>query len=469
MNRSIRGVAMVVGLMFLALLVNATAGYVTRSDDLVNDPRNTRVRDEQFGGARGPIFAGNTAIVENVATGQRPYAYQRQYLNGSLYAPVTGYYSYIYGRTGLEQYYNAELVGQSDSQFVQRILDTLAGETPAGGQIQTTIQPAAQQAAWDALAGREGAVVAIDYTTGAILAWVSTPSYDPAALASTDFAATQYSWDAMVNDPGNPMSDRATKEIYAPGSTFKLVVAAAALANGYSPDTLIDTPQELPLPQTTITLPNLAQCGNTQRTLDDALTLSCNTTFANIGMALGDDVIRQQAQAFGFDQPFGGEVASATSSFPADPDPAQLAMSSIGQFEVAATPLQMAVVAGAIANDGVVMNPYVVQEVRASNERVVSSHSPSQFGTAMSPENAAQLQEMMQHVVIRGTGTQAQLPGLTVGGKTGTAETLPGSASHSWFTGFAAEKHVAVAAFLMSDPDGQTATPVAAAVMEAVS
>ncbi len=468
MNKSIRGVWLVVGLMFLALLVNATLGYALRTESLVNDPRNTRVRDEQFGGQRGPILAANTPIAQNVATGTRPYAYQREYLDGPLYAPVTGYYSYIYGRTGLEQQYNAELTGQADSQFTQRILDALAGRNPEGGQVQTTIQPRAQQAAWDALGGREGAVAAIDYTTGAILAWVSTPSYDPSALASLDFPATTEAWGQLTADPGRPMNDRATQEIYAPGSTFKLVVAAAALANGYTPQTLIDTPAALPLPGSNRELPNLANCGNTQKTLDEALTLSCNTTFANIAMALGDDVIRAQAEAFGFNSSFGGDVQSATSNFPAQVSLSELAMSSIGQFEVSATPLQMAVVAGTIANRGVLMEPYVVAEVRDSNQRVLASHSPTQRGTAMTASDAALLQEMMIHVVQRGTGTQARIDGLTVGGKTGTAETSPGAASHSWFAGYAAEKNVAVAVFLAQE-GSQTATPLARAVLEAVS
>lgn len=468
MNKSIRGVAMLVGLMFIALLVNVTVSYWVRTDDLVNDPRNTRVRDEQFGGPRGPILAANTPIVQNVETGSRPYAYQRQYLDGPLYAPVTGYYSYIYGRSGLEQHYNAELIGQADSQFTQRVLDTLAGRTPQGGQVQTTIQPRAQQAAWDALAGREGAVVAIDYTTGAILAWVSTPSYDVSQLASLDFPATQQAWEQFTTDPARLMNDRATKEIQAPGSTFKLVVAAAALAEGYTPQTMVDTPAALPLPQSTRSLPNLAACGNTQKSLDEALTLSCNTTFANIGMALGADKVRAQAEAFGFNSSFGGDVGSATSNFPTQLGQAELAMSSIGQFEVAATPLQMAVVAGAIANKGTVMEPYVVQEVRNSNQRVLTSTTPTQRGQAMTAANAATLQEMMTHVVQRGTGTQAQISGMTVGGKTGTAETTTGGPSHSWFAGFIAEKHVAVAVYLAEETT-TTATPVARAVMEAVS
>lgn len=467
MNRSIRGVAAVVGLMFMALLINATLGYALRTDSLVNDARNNRVRDAQFGGPRGAILAANTPIVSNVETGTRPYPYQREYLDGPLYAPVTGYYSYTYGRTGLEQQFNAELTGQADSQFTQRILDALAGRTSQGGQLQTTIQPRAQEVAWDALAGREGGVVAIDYSTGAILTWVSYPSYDPSVLSDLDIQATQTAWDALVADPARPMNDRATKEINAPGSTFKLVVAAAALANGYTPQTMIDTPAALQLPNSTAELTNLAACGDTEKSLEDALTMSCNTTFANIALDLGEDVIREQAQAFGFDSSF-ELVESGTSVFPAELDRAQLAMSAIGQYEVAATPLQMAVLAGTIANGGIMMEPYLVQEVRSPNQVVLASHTPVRRGEAMSPQNAQTLQQMMVGVVQEGTGTQAQIAGLTVGGKTGTAETLPGQPSHSWFTGYAAEKRVAVAVYL-AEEDAATATPIARAVLEALS
>lgn len=466
MNRSIRGVAVVVLFMFLALMVNATAGYLIRSDGLNNDPRNTRVRDEQFGAERGPIMVGNTPIASNIATGTRPYAYQRTYLDGQVYAPVTGYYSYLYGRSKLEQQYNPELTGQADSQFTQRIIDTLSGNQPSGGVIQTTIRAQVQQAAWDALGGRTGAVLALDYTTGEIVAWVSSPSYDPAQLSSLDFAASQQAWEAWTTDASNPLLDRATQDIYPPGSTFKMVVAAAALANGYSADTMIDTPAQLQLPQSTSVLPNQSNCGDTQKSLDEAFTLSCNTTFANIAMTLGEDRIAEQAAKFGFGAQIASDVNSAASVYPSGMSQAELAMSGIGQFNVAATPLQMAMVAGAIANDGVVMEPYVVSEVRTTNESVVSRHSPRELSTAMESSHAQVLQQMMTHVVANGTGTAAQISGMTVAGKTGTAETSAGGVSHSWFAGYSAETHIAVAVFL-ADPQGTVAASLVPQILGA--
>lgn len=468
MNRAIRGVSLLVGLMFLALMANATIGYLVRTESLLNDDRNVRVRDEQFGGPRGTILAANTPIAENVETGTLPYAYQRSYLNGPLYAPVTGYYSYIYGRSGLEQHYNAELTGHADSQFLRRMIDTLTGTQTQGGQLQTTIQPRIQQAAWDALGGRDGAVVAIDYSTGAVLGWVSSPSYDPAALSGLDFPAVESAWNGYANDPSQPMLDRATQEVYPPGSTFKMVVAAAALENGYSADQMIDTPEELPLPGTTISLPNEAACGNTQQSLSNAFTLSCNTTFANIALDLGEDTVASQANKFGFGTELGADFSSAASYFPTGMDQAQLAMSSIGQFDVAATPLQMAMVAGAFANDGVVMSPYVVQEVRDTNQMILANHHPTSLGEAVSPTTAATMQQMMTNVVTSGTGTAAQVPGLTIAGKTGTAETASGVEPYSWFAGYCAENKVALGVFL-ADPQGGVAAQTAGQIFGAIA
>lgn len=467
MNRAIRGVSLLVGLMFLALMANATAGYLVRTEELLNDDRNVRVRDEQFGGPRGTILAANTPIAENVETGTLPYAFQRNYLNGPLYAPVTGYYSYIYGRTGLEDRFNAELTGQADSQFIPRMMTIFTGEQTQGGQIQTTIQPRIQQAAWDALGGREGAVIALDYTTGAVLAWVSSPSYDPGQLSGLDFDASRLAWEAYISDASQPLRNRATQEIYPPGSTFKMVVAAAALENGYTPDQMIDTPAELPLPNSSVSLPNEANCGNTQQTLENAFTLSCNTTFANIGMNLGAETVANQAARFGFGTNLGDDFYASSSVFPQNVDPAQLAMSSIGQYEVAATPLQMAVVAGSLANGGVVMSPYVVQEIRDTNQQILSSHSPHQLGQAVSTTTAATMQQMMTSVVTSGTGIAAQVAGMTIAGKTGTAETAEGVEPYSWFAGYCSDNRVALAVFL-AEPQGQVAAQAAGQVFGAI-
>ena len=214
MNKSIRGVAVVTILMFLALLVNATAGYWIRTDELTNDPRNTRVQDEQFGAPRGPILAANTPVASSVETGTRPYANQRQYLDGPLYAPVTGYYSFLFGGSGLEKSYSAQLSGTSDAQFLQNLVNAATGKRPKGATLETTLDARAQQAAAKALGDRPGAVVVLDYTTGAVKAMVSSPTFDPNALASHDLSATQDAWTKLNAAEGTPLTNRAVREIY---------------------------------------------------------------------------------------------------------------------------------------------------------------------------------------------------------------------------------------------------------------
>jgi len=473
MNRSIRRVGVVAALMVLALLVNITASYLLRTDSLDNNPQNRRVREAQFAQPRGAILVGNTPVVQTTSSDGQ-FAYLRTYTAGPMYAPVSGYFSFVYGRSKLEQFYNSQLTGTDDAQVVSRLIDQLSGRQPEGASLQTTINAKAQQAAWNALKGRKGAVVAIDYTTGAILAYVSAPSYDPSTLSSADLSATQSTWTKLNNDPNKPMSDRAGREIYPPGSSFKLITAAAALEAGWTPETKVDSPAKLSLPGTSIQLNNAGSCGGTRITLEQALRVSCNTAFANVGMSLGQDALRAQAEKFGFNSAFGGDVNSAKSQFPTGLNESQLAMSSIGQYDVAASPLQMAIVAGAIANGGEVMQPYFVSQVRASDLSLVSQHSPQSYGQAISDSTAKQLQQMMEDVVKNGTGTRAQVSGLTIGGKTGTAQSDMIRAPYAWFTGYALQLHVAVCVFVEDagvDEDqsgGRTAAPVFAAVVNAL-
>ncbi|HET9127449.1 MAG TPA: penicillin-binding protein 2 [Propionibacteriaceae bacterium] len=474
MNRPLRRVAVFAALMFFALLANVTYFPLVRADGLVNDPANRRVRDAQFAQDRGAILVGNTPIVSS-----RPIkgttSYQRVYANGPLWAPVTGYYSYEFGRTGLEQSSNAELAGTSASQFFTRLTDTLSGKQPQGASVITTLNAKAQQAAWDTLGNKQGAVVAINYHTGAILAMVSKPSYDPNKLADVDLTKASAAWSSLKDAAGAPMANRATNEIYPPGSTFKLVTAAAALENGMTPDTQVDAPARLKLPETNTYLPNEVNCGGTKLTLIRALEVSCNTAYANVGLSLGADKLRAQAEAFGFDAPLGGDFTSATSKFPASPNLPQTALSAIGQYDVAASPLQMALVAAGIANNGVVMRPYVVQQVRAPSLQVLSNTTPKELSRAMTAEHAQQEQQMMRGVVTSGTGTPAQVPGVTIGGKTGTAQTTPQRPPYAWFVGFAQQPDVAIAVFIESAniprndiAGGALAGPVFAAVVKAL-
>ena len=474
MNRPIRRVAVFAALLFFALLANVTYFPLMRADGLVNDPANRRVRDAQFAQDRGAILVGNTPIASSKPT-NGTFAYQRVYANGPLWAPVTGFYSYEFGRTGLEQSSNAELAGTSASQFFTRITDAISGKQPQGASVITTLNAKAQQAAWDALGTKQGAVVALNYRTGAVLAMVTKPSYDPNKLADVDLTKASQAWNSLKDAAGAPMANRATNEIYPPGSTFKLVTAAAALDNGMSPETQVDAPVRLKLPQTTTYLTNETDCGGTRITLTRALEVSCNTAYAGVGLSLGADKLRAQADAFGFDAPLVTDFTAATSRFPASPNQPQTALSSIGQYDVAASPLQMAMVAAGIANGGVVMQPYVVQQVRAPSLQVLSSTTPKQLSRAMTADHAQQLQQMMRDVVTSGTGTQAQVPGVVIGGKTGTAQTSPQRPPYAWFVGYAQQPDVAIAVFIESAniprtdiAGGSLAGPVFAAVVKAL-
>ncbi|WP_203567787.1 peptidoglycan D,D-transpeptidase FtsI family protein [Aestuariimicrobium ganziense] len=473
MNRPIRRVAVVAALMFFALLVNVSINEVVRSPGLAGDSRNRRVRDAEYAQNRGPIMVGNVPIAQSNQQDGR-FRYARSYPQARLYAPVTGWYAYDFGAAGIELNYTQQLAGTDSSQAVSRVLDKLTGKTPQGASVHTTIDPRAQQAAWDGLAGRKGAVVAIDYTTGAVLAYVSTPSYDPNTLSSTDLAKATESWKTLNADKNRPLANRASKEIYPPGSTFKLVTAAAALENGMKPDTMVDSPTVMTLPNTTTRLGNDTNCGGARTSLEHALAVSCNTAFANVGLQLGDEKLREQAKLFGFDTDVPTDVPWVNSHFPADPDRPQTALSAIGQYEVAATPLQMAMVAAGIANDGVVMRPYLAQEVRGTDLQVISSHRPTQLNRAMSASNAKLLQQMMVTTVTEGTGQRAQVDGVRVGGKTGTAQSAPNRPPYAWFVAFSDDPKIAIAVFIEDAQierseiaGGRLAGPIAKAVIEA--
>ena len=471
MNGPIRRVAIVCMVMFALLLANITFADVTRQSALTENPQNRRVTNSRFAQDRGPILVGSTAIAASAPVKDQ-FKFQRSYTDGPLYAPITGYYSFLYGSTALESSYGTQLAGSDDSQFIDRIIKAAAGQTPRGGTVQTTISAKAQKAAWAGLAGRKGAVVAIDTRTGAIRTLVSTPGFDPNQLATHDLDASQKAWKDLNADANKPMLNRATKEIYSPGSTFKLIVAAAALEAGSTPETLIDSSQ-YQLPGTSVRWP--ANCGGAQLTLERALVVSCNPAFGRLGVELGQDALRAQAEKFGFGQTFLPEIGSVASRFPAQLDDAQTAMSSIGEYEVAATPLQMAMVAAAIANDGVLMKPYLVDSVLSSDLSVVSRTQPEQAAVAISPQTAAELRQMMILVVTNGTGSRAQVSGVEVGGKTGTAVTDRVRLPYTWFVGYAKELHTAVCVFVEdAQTDQNEATgarqsaPIAKAVWEAL-
>ncbi|KAE8762308.1 peptidoglycan D,D-transpeptidase FtsI family protein [Georgenia thermotolerans] len=483
MNKQVRHLATVVAVMFLALMVSATSVQFFQASKLNNDGRNVRTVYREFGRDRGPIVVAGEAIASSTPVDD-VYGYQRSYAYGPLYAHSTGYFSTAFNNmTGLERSANDVLNGTSSSLLLQRIQTLFTGNQPQGGAVELTLDPAAQQAATKALGDQRGAVVALDPETGAILAMVSSPSYDPNALATHSRKDAQAALDALQADPGKPLVNRAIAgDQYAPGSSFKLITASAMLESGkYSVDSMVPAPTEMQLPQSTQVLnnPGNLPCGDGsgQVTFTQALKQSCNTPFATAGMELGDAEMRKQAEAYGFGEPLDVPLRVTPARFPETQSQAELAMASIGQASVRVTPMQMAMVGAAIANGGVQMQPYLVARELTADLEVVSTTKPKELRRPISASTADQLTQMMQEVVRSGTGKHAQIPGVTVAGKTGTAEIGKGVAPHAWFVGFAGEgdKRVAVAVVVENGghegegaSGGTTAAPIARQVMAAV-
>ena len=484
MNKPIRTISIFCLLLFLALMVNVTYLQYWKAGKLDDDPQNRRVLVASYSRERGAILVGRKPVAESVKSND-VYKYQRKYPKPEEYAPLTGWFSY-YSTTGIEQTQNDVLSGDDSRLFVTRLVDLLSNNPSKGGNVQLTIDPAAQDAAYQGLtalgSGAEGAVVALQPSTGKILAMASTPSYDPNKMASHDLTAVSKNYKQLLHDPSQPLLNRATQTVLPPGSTFKLVTSAAALESGdYTPTSRVPGGSSLNLPQTGNDLHNEngVSCGGSQITLTQALDVSCNVSYGWLGMQLGDKALRAQAEKFGFGQHYFDDLSpQAISRFPSgNLAPPYEAYSAIGQYEVAATPLQMAMVAAGIANGGTVMKPYLVDEVQSADLDVLEKTNPSEFSQAVSPQTARDLTGMMESVVEQGTGTPAQIPGVKVAGKTGTAQSTPDRPPYAWFVSFAPadDPQVAVAVLVQSSnterseiAGSRLCAPIAKSVMEAV-
>jgi len=480
-NKPIRRLSFVVAVLFCTLLISTTWIQFVTAKSLDNRPGNRRTLLESYSRERGAILVDGKAIARSVPT-KDEFKFVRTYPQAKLYSQVTGYYSFTYGAGGgLEGAEDPLLSGQSDKLFYRRVLDMVTGKTPSGASLELTINPKAQEAADKALGNQSGAVVALDPKTGAILAMVSHPQYDPSTLAGHEVKSVRKAWKELNADPGRPAVNRAIAgDLYPPGSTFKLITAAAALSSGkFTEESPIPGPATLDLPQTTTNLPtdDHQACGpGDKTTLTHALEISCNTAFGWLGLNLGGDALREQAAKFGFGDSLRVPMRVTSSTVPALNAP-QSAQAAIGQYEVRATPLQMAMVSAAIANKGTVMKPYLVKDTRNSNLDVIDQSQPEQLSQAISPDIAAALTRMMVTVVQSGTGTASQIPGIEVAGKTGTAQNVPGGAPHAWFTAFAPANDPKIAVAVVVEHGGnagseafggKVAAPIARAVIEAV-
>ena len=477
MNEPARRLSVIVLLLFLALMGAASWIQVINANDLNQDPRNVRTLYREFGDFRGPIVVDGEAVVWSEPVDD-PYNYQRTYTNGSLYAAATGFFSIVYGRTGLEQTENELLSGNADALFWTRLGNLFAGEQQQGASIETTLSGSLQRVATEQLGDRPGALVALDPDTGAVLAMVTSPTSAPTVLAGHRPSEVNENYAALLTREDGPLVNRAIAgDTYPPGSTFKLVVSAAALESGYSPETELYAPQELALPGTSTTIGNYGgvPCsGNDRMTLADALRTSCNTAFADLGMSLGWGVLERTADAFGWGEQLDIPLSVTASRLPEDPNESPPAMSAIGQFDVRATPLQMAMVAAAIGNDGVLMRPYLVDKVRAPDLKVLETTEPEQLRESMTRGDANDLTRMMVDVVASGSGRAAAISGVDVAGKTGTAETGRDTPPHAWFVSFAPAQNPVVAVAVIveeaagreGETGGTLAAPIAKAVMQ---
>ncbi|MFE0174325.1 peptidoglycan D,D-transpeptidase FtsI family protein [Streptomyces sp. NPDC059002] len=488
MNRPLRHIAVFCGVLTLALLLRATWVQFAENDELSNHKNNRRVQIEAFSHPRGDIIVGGKSITGSKETPGSDFKYKRVFKEGPMYAPITGYFSQAQGSTFLEGVHNSILSGNDDRLFIKRTLDMLTGKKQQGGDVVTTIDPKAQKAAYQGLVDLDakGAVVALDPRTGKILALASTPSYDPSVFAGISEAEGK-KFAELGKRKDKPLNNRALREIYPPGSTFKILTAAAALEHGVVTDVNEPTgaraPYKLPLSSTMIgnDVPN-SQCDKVS--MKTGMQWSCNNVFLDVALKVGKDRMRETAEKFGFNEEQFVPVRAVASSYPKDLDKPQTALTGMGQGSLTSTPLQMAMVTAGIANDGKVMKPYMVEELRGPDLSTIEKASPDTLNQAVSGKTAQTVQDMMENTVENGTANKARIDGVTVGGKTGTAQhgaNVNDERPYAWFVSYAKNKDgsspVAVAVFV--DPSdmniareeiagGKLGAPIAKAVMEAV-
>lgn len=477
MNGPIRRIAIGVFFCLSLLLVAVTWYQVVRADELRDDPRNPRPALSERGKERGLIVAMDGTVLARSVEDPETRSFVREYPEGEAFAHLVGYSSFLIGNSGLEAAYASDLRSRRDLT-ISDLVTALLGRDLRPESLEITADPELQRAAQSILGANKGAILALDPSTGAVLAQVSNPSFDPAVLLGDD-AAEQ--WDQLLADPGEPTRDRATLELYAPGSTFKTVVSAAALDTGTAdPGTTFDDPVEFPLPGSDATISNAwgGPCndGDTA-TMLQAFVRSCNTIFADLAIQLGAPDIGITAEALGFNQDieYEWEVPEAIwDTAELANDPAALGQSGIGERDVRATPLHMAMVAAGVANDGVAVRPYAVRRIFDADGNTVEETEVSELGRAMTSETAATLTQMMERVVTEGTGTAAAVPGVRVAGKTGTA-TGSGDFPNPWFIGFAPVENpsIAIAVFIEgsaasgeSASGGSTAAPIASELIQ---
>lgn len=484
MNTPVRRIVWALLAGFVALILATTWIQAVAGPEYRDDPRNPRLSAWRVGRERGAIITEDGVVAgRSDPNPEDPQTFTRVYPTIDRYAHTVGYVSVLFGSRGLERTRERDLVSHRDST-ISGVLNAVLGGDPRPRGLRLTVDDELQSVAIDALEGSRGSIIALDPTTGAVLASVSTPGFDPNALVGSDAGPVGK---ALEEDPEIPLLHRTIATTYPPGSTFKIITTAAALETGIAgPATEFADPEALELPGTSSTIHNYDNdvCIDGQPvTLAEAFVRSCNTTFAALGMQVGAEALTETAEAFGFNQEIPYDLPVLSSSMPEAvdfyDDPAATAQNALGQRDVRATPIQMALVAAAVANEGNIMIPYVVGDVFTHDGRIETETEPTLWRRAISPASAAILSDLMEQVVLSGTGHNAAVPGVRVAGKTGTAE-VTGASPHVWFIGFAPvdpepwERQIALAIVLEDGgPAGETASggsvaaPIAANLFEA--
>lgn len=485
MTKEIRRLSIIVVCMFLALFVSTSVIQVVQAQSLSADTRNKRTLYDSYDVRRGPIIAGGEQIARSTSTNDT-YRFQRVYDDSDVWSGITGWFNpALNSATGIEQSMTQELSNLANSGFLARLNQVVTGQEARGSSIELTLDPEVQRAAYGALTerGYKGAVIASDPKTGRILALVSTPGFDANAVASHDGTAANAAANDYAAAEGDPLRNKAINQLYQPGSTFKLVVAAAALASGdFTADSTFENTATYTPEGTTREIVNApyGTCGGSSAktvTLADAIKFSCNVPMAQLAIELGDDAIREQAEKFGFESSFELPLPTVESTIGADLDTGQTARLGFGQNQITTTPLQVHMWTSAIANGGVEMNPLLVDQVVGDDLSVQKKFEPSEFGTPIDADIAKDVTEMMASSVASGAASNARIEGVDVAGKTGTAENGENDPYTLWFTGFAPAEDPDVAVTVMvADGGGQgqsgdgnsIAAPIAKKVMEAV-
>ena len=482
MTKELRRLSVLMLFMFIALFASTSWIQVVEADTLAQHDQNRRTLYDSYEIQRGAIIVDGLPIASSVPSDD-VYSFQRVYEDAPLWAPVTGYFNpALQSRTGIELALNADLSGTGASAFFASIERILSGQPQRGSNVVLTLSDAGQRAAFEALEGLQGAVLAIEPATGNILVMATSPSFDTNLLAVHSTTQANESYEALRDDPEHPMYNRAIAgDLNPPASTFKVVVAAAALDSGrFTPDSAFPNPATYTLPGTSTAIGNSwgGTCGEGETaTIATALSLSCNTIFAQLAVEIGDVALRDMAERLGFNSSFETPLESTPSLYPEGQNSARLALSGFGQGDLRATPLQMAMVSAAIANGGLVMNPWMVESVLGNDLSVQRAYEPTEFGRAMSPEVADMVTDMMVEAVENGGSGGARIDGIAVAGKTGTAQNGQTQPNTLWFTGFAPadDPRIAIAVVVENGAgQGQSgfgntiAAPIAKKVIEAV-